>query len=130
MIEFQLFMLVAILFLAGKDATSYKLKSKIDDSLSYTRIKRFHRDGFILNLLFILPFIYFNYHDWHLYVVYTTLLRLIAFDLAFNYWAGLNPRFLGSTAWTDKQFIKIFGINGALKKSIVFTIVLILLNLI
>lgn len=64
MIEFQLFMLVAVLFLAGKDSTSHRLKDKKDNDLTEVRIQRFHRDGAILNFLFTLPFIYFDPNRW------------------------------------------------------------------
>lgn len=129
MIQFQLFMLVAILFLAGKDATSYKLKDKKDNDLTQIRIKRWHRDGVALNILFVLPFIYFDPNNWWKYILYSFLIRLSGYDIAFNYWGNLNYRFLGSTAWTDQQFIKIFGEDGAIKKSIVFLFILTLLNI-
>ena len=122
-------MLVCILFLAGKDATSYKLKDKRDNDLTQIRIKRWHRDGVALNILFVLPFIYFDLPKWYFYILFSFLIRLSVYDLAFNYWGGLNYKFLGSTAWWDQQFIKIFGENGAVKKSIFFAVVLILLNL-
>lgn len=129
MIQFQLFMLVAILFLAGKDATSYKLKNKVDNDLTKIRIKRWHRDGVALNILFVLPFIYFDPSNWLIYSLFSFLTRLSVYDIAFNYWGGLNYKFLGSTAWTDQQFIKIFGEDGAVKKSLSFLIILIILNI-
>lgn len=129
MIGFQLFMIVAILFLAGKDSSSYKLKDKRDNSLTLARIKRFHRDGVALNALFVIPFIYFDPINWQKYIVYTLLLRLSIFDIAFNYWAGLNYKSLGSTAWWDQKFAEIFGEDGAVKKSIIFLLILIGLNI-
>ncbi len=129
MIIFQFYMIVVILFLAGKDAISYKLKSRVDNDLSFSRIKRFHRDGAFLNILFILPFIYFDTYSWWKYILYTILIRIAIFDPFFNYQAGLNSRFLGSTALWDKQFIKIFGINGAIKKSLLFIILLAITNI-
>lgn len=128
MIQFQLFMLVAILFLAGKDATSYKLKDKNDNDLTKIRIKRWHRDGVVLNILLVLPLIYFDPTNWWRYILYSLLIRLSIYDIAFNYWGGLPYKYLGSTAWWDRQFIKIFGEEGALKKSIFFLSILILLN--
>ncbi len=129
MIVFQIYMTICILFLAGKDVISYKLKSRIDNDLSYSRIKRFHRDGAFLNILFIVPFIYFDPYNWGKYVLYTTLIRISIFDPFFNCQAGLNFRFLGSTALWDKIFIKIFGINGAIKKSLFFIILLVITNI-
>lgn len=131
MILFQIYMLVCILLLAGKDATSYKLKDKNadDEVLERKRIIRWHRDGAILNALFVIPFLYFDPPNWHIYIFCTIILRLIVYDISFNYWAGLQPEYLGSTAWWDKQFIKIFGENGAIKKSLVFSGLLILVNI-
>jgi len=124
----QLYILIGTLFLAGKDASSYLLKDKnaSSDSLYYKRINRWHRDGVALFILLILPLCYFV-SGW--LALYGLLIRLAFFDLAFNKWAGLNMNFLGSTAKFDKIFSYIFGINGALKKSLAFLIILILLNI-
>jgi hypothetical protein len=122
--------LVCILFLAGKDATSYLLKNKNtqDVSLERKRIQRWHRDGVALNALIIVPIVYLR-PELYWIIFYTVLLRLAVFDLAFNKWAKLNYKFLGSTAWTDQFFSKIFGKYGAVKKSIFFLLVLTILNI-
>lgn len=125
----QIYVLVCILFLAGKDATSYLLKEKDDPDteLKLKRIQRWHRDGVALNMLIIVPIVYLAPElSW--IILYTVLIRLAVFDLAFNYWTGLNHRFLGSTAWADRFFHKIFGEDGAVKKSYFFLGVTILLN--
>jgi hypothetical protein len=125
----QIYVLICLLFLAGKDATSYKLMEKDDPytDLKRKRIRRWHRDGVALNALVITPIVYFRPElSW--IILYTVLLRLAVFDLAFNYWAGLNIKYLGSTAWADNLFSKIFGKYGAVKKSIFFFALLILLN--
>jgi hypothetical protein len=125
----QIYVLVCILFLAGKDATSYLLKDKNQLGLiTNSRIDRWHRDGVALNLLVIVPIVYLRPElSW--IILYTALIRLAVFDLAFNKWAGLDYRYLGSTAWTDKMLIKIFGTNGAVKKSIFFFVLLVILNI-
>lgn len=131
MILAQIYVLICILFLAGKDATSYRLMEKDDPytSLKQKRIRRWHRDGVALNALIIVPIVYLApQYSW--IILYTLLIRLAIFDLAFNRWAGLNYKFLGSTAWADRQFAKIFGQYGAVKKSIFFAAVLIALNFI
>lgn len=122
-------MVVCILFLAGKDATSFKLKDKAvrDKELEEKRIKRWHRDGVALNILFVLPFLYFDPINWWQYISLALLLRLSIYDIGFNYWAGLNYKFLGSTALWDRIFVKIFGLNGAVKKSITFLVLTVLL---
>ena len=117
----QIYVLICILFLAGKDATSYLLKDKDapPSSLNSNRIRRWHRDGVALNVLIIVPIVYLRSELWMI-IPYMLLIRLAVFDLAFNKWAGLNIKCLGSTAWWDKAFSKVFGNNGAIKKSIFF----------
>ena len=125
----QIYVLICLLFLAGKDATSYKLMEKDDPltELKRKRVRRWHRDDVALNALVITPIVYLRPElSW--IILYAVLLRLAVFDLAFNYWAGLNIRFLGSTAWADQIFSKIFGQYGAVKKSVFFLALLVLLN--
>lgn len=130
MILAEIYVLVCILFLAGKDASSYLLKDKNRpaNSLDKKRIERWHRDGVALNMLVIVPIVYLRPELWMI-IIYTLLLRLAVFDIAFNKWASLDYRFLGSTAWSDKIMAKIFGNYGAVKKSIFFLTILILLNI-
>lgn len=126
----EIYVLICILFLAGKDASSYLLKehNKPENQLDKKRIQRWHRDGVALNALIIMPIVYLK-PELYLIIPYTILIRLAVFDLAFNKWASLNYNFLGSTAWTDKAMIKIFGKYGAVKKSIFFFAVLVALNI-
>lgn len=128
MIITQIYILVCILFLAGKDASSYKLKDKNNiGPLTDKRIKRWHRDGVALWLLITLAPVYYQHLYW--IMLYSLLIRLSVFDLAFNYWAGLPYKYLGSTALADKLFSKIFGLQGAVKKSLFFLAILITLNI-
>jgi hypothetical protein len=129
LIIFQAYLITCCLFLAGKDADSYQLKDKKDNDLSAGRIKRWHRDGFILYVLFILPLVVWDTVDNWKIVIAATLIRLAFFDLAFNHWASLPTTYLGGTAWADKQLVKIFGINGAVKKSLTAAAMLIAGNL-
>jgi hypothetical protein len=125
----QAYLLTCCLFLAGKDADSYQLKDKKDNDLSAGRVKRWHRDGFILYVLFIIPLaVWDNMDNWKILIA-AGLIRLAFFDLAFNHWASLPTTYLGSTAWADKQFVKIFGINGAIKKAATFLLLWIAGNL-
>jgi len=128
MIIAEIFLIICILFLAGKDASSYLLKDKLrsDNTIDLNRIKRWHRDGVALNILFILPLLFIV--QWYI-IIYALLIRLSFFDIAFNKWAGLNPTFLGSTSEVDKIFIKIFGKKGAIKKSLFFFAILIIFNI-
>lgn len=131
MIETQIYLALATLLLAGKDATSYLLKDKNStNGLELKRIKRWHRDGVALALLFIVQFIYNDPSNWWKYLTYALLIRLILFDPFFNKWSKLNVKYLGSTALFDRLFSKIFGNFGALYKSLTFTIILIILNFI
>ena len=129
MIILEIYVLVCVLFLAGKDATSYLLKDKMStNSLDTGRISRWHRDGVALNALILMPIVYLR-PELYWIILYAVLIRLAIFDIAFNKWAGLDYRFLGSTAWTDKFFAKIFGTYGAVKKSIFFLVALVVLNI-
>ena len=117
---FQLYYFVCTLFLAGKDADSYLLKDRRDNPMSYARVKRWHRDGVVLAVLPLVPFVcWLPFLAWKI-CLSALLIRLTAFDLPFNHWASLPPYYLGGTAWADRQFVKIFGINGAVKKSLTF----------
>ena len=129
MILAEIYVLICLLFLAGKDASSYLLKDKNrpQNSLDRKRIQRWHRDGVALNALIIVPIVYLR-PELYWIIFYTALIRLAIFDLAFNKWASLDYRYLGSTAWADKVLSKIFGKYGAVKKSIFFFIVLIAVN--
>lgn len=125
---FQLYLITCVLFLAGKDADSYLLKDRTDNALSSGRVKRWHRDGFILYILFLLPLIVWDGSDNWRTAIAVTLIRLSLFDLGFNHWAGLPESYLGGTAWSDRLFVRIFGINGAARKSLTFLAILIILN--
>jgi hypothetical protein len=127
----QIYVLICILFLAGKDASSYLLKDKISPvtDLTLKRIQRWHRDGVALNALVIVPIVYLR-PELYMIIPYTVLIRLAVFDIAFNKWSGLDYRYLGSTAWADRFFSNIFGKYGAVKKSLAFLVVLIILNFI
>jgi hypothetical protein len=122
----QLYLLLGILFLAGKDATSYRLKDhNVSGKLIMGRIKRWHRDGLVLWLLITLPMIYFVH--WQM-AIYSVLIRASIFDMAFNKWGGIASTYLGGTAWADKAFVKIFGVHGAIKKSLAFAFLWAALN--
>lgn len=124
----QLYIILCTLFLAGHDSTSYLLKAGGTNigPLLFKRIKRWHRDGVIIFTLCCIPWIYLAGLK---IIIASLLIRLSFFDIAFNKWSGLPYKQLGTTATTDIFFTKIFGQNGALKKSIVFFIILILLNI-
>lgn len=120
------FLLVFKLFLAGKDASSYLLKDKnATGQLTSNRIKRWHRDGVAIDALNTASVAYIFGPAWWQVILVSLVIRLAVYDLAFNYWAGLNINYLGSTAWADQQFVKVFGINGAVKKSLFFLAILV-----
>lgn len=119
------------MLLAGKDASSYLLKDKTSHtSLAVRRIQRWHRDGVFLYILYILPILSLHLELYWIINIFicAILIRLSVFDLAFNYWAELNIRYLGSTSYIDKIFSRILGNNGALYKSLFFILVLIAWN--
>ena len=126
MIILFLYLLLLIGFLAGKDGSSYLLKNKTDDSLTSGRIKRWHRDGVILMILgTAATFVRFDQWInvtiepyWWQAIILASILRVSIFDLLFNKYASLNIHYLGGTALSDKVFVKIFGINGAVTKAV------------
>ena len=124
----QLYIIVCTLFLAGHDSTSYLLKSGGTNigPLLFKRIRRWHRDGSIIFFLCCLPLVYFI--GWQI-IIAALLIRLSFFDLAFNLWSGLPIEMLGTTADADKFFAWVFGKDGALKKSLLFLVLLVLLNI-
>lgn len=125
----ELYITVTLLFLAGKDASSYRMKdhSGRNEVLQKKRVKRWHRDGVALFILIVIPCVYFTQNYW--LILYAALIRLTFFDPSFNHWAGLPTTFLGSTAVWDRFFIRIFGLKGALLKSLTFLVILILSNI-
>lgn len=128
-IIYQLYLLISKLFLAGKDASSYLLKDKrANGELTNNRIKRWHRDGVFLDVLYTLGAAYNADKNWWKVVIASVLIRLSIFNLVFNYWAGLSITELGSTAWFDKKLSKIFGQQGAVKAAIFFFILLIIFD--
>jgi len=119
-------MLVFLLFLAGHDSSSIRLRDKFVDALTLKRIKRWHRDGTIIYGMFCIAI---SYHVSLFLLIPAILIRLAFFDPALNYWTDFNPGFIGTTAFWDKKFARIFGKNGAIRKAIVFLLLLIVLNI-
>jgi hypothetical protein len=129
MLVAQIYVLICTLLLAHKDAMSYLLKDKNspDTAEKLSIISKWHRDGFLMNALFVIPvFALSPALSW--IILYSILIRLAVFDVAFNYWARLDYRHIGTTATTDKFFSKIVGEKGAIKKSLFFLIVTVVLS--
>jgi hypothetical protein len=126
---FELYLLVCVLFLAGKDADSQQLKDKTDNPLTRGRVNRWHRDGVALYALNLVPLLFFWWALWWQTILAAGLIRLAVYDLAFNHWASLQMTYLGGTAITDRIFVGIFGINGAVRKSITFSAILVAGNI-
>lgn len=125
---FEIYYIICTIVLAGKDADSYQLKDRKDNPLSYSRVKRWHRDGLILAALYVVPFV-----GWHPEIAWKScvaalLIRLVCFDIPFNIWAPLPVRYIGGTAWVDRQFVSIFGQQGAVQKSLTFLVLLLIQN--
>lgn len=126
----ELYLLIVKLFLAGKDASSYLLKDKSAQGILVgNRIKRWHRDGVALDILSVIPVVYIVGQDWWQVIISNILIRLSFYDIAFNRWAGIDLTYLGSTAKFDRFFIKLFGVHGAIKKSLVLFVLLITFNI-
>ena len=123
-------MLAFILILAGQNAVSFLLMDKSPaNDLKYKRLDQWHRDNVLLNVVAIVPFLMLDLKHVHLYILYALVLRVALFDVLFNYLARLKYTYIGETAKVDKIFRKVFGAQGAVKKAIVFILVLVLLNI-
>ena len=122
----QAYLIICVLFSAGHDSSSIRLRQTVSDYMTIKRIRRWHRDGFLLYVLFCVPVIFIG--GWKIAIA-AALIRASIFDLALNKWTDYNYKFIGTTAFWDKQFSKIFGKDGAVKKSLAFLLVLIALNI-
>jgi hypothetical protein len=122
-------LVIFTLFMAGKDASSYLLKDKeATGDITTKRIQRWHRDGAAIFAMFTGTLAFDFPCLWYWIVAQALLVRLAIFDIAFNYYSSLNLNYLGSTAFVDKIFVKIFGVNGAKEKSLAFLAAAIILT--
>jgi len=119
--------LTITLLLAGKDASSYLLRGVLDpyQGVTKSRLDRWHRDGVFIHGLFTVILAWAT-GMWITVPIQALLVRLGFYDLAFNKWASLPTTYIGNTSGVDRIFRKIFGNNGALEKSIVFLVILLL----
>lgn len=119
--------LIFTLFLAGKDASSYLLRGMIDpyQGVTKSRLDRWHRDGVAIHGIFTFVLAWAT-GLWVTIPIQALLVRLSVYDLAFNKWSSLPETYIGNTSKIDRFFRRIFGNNGALEKSIVFLIILII----
>lgn len=130
----EIALIICTLFLSGKDASSYLMKDKTANSLMIERINRWHRDGLINYILYSVLLIFWGTNFSQVFfdpemAIASVLIRPAFFDLSFSKWSSLPQREFGTTAFWDIQFTKIFGKAGAVKKSLFFLFILVLLNL-
>lgn len=139
----EILIAIACLFLAGHDSTSYLLRKGGNNSgtLLYSRLDRWHRDGLVNYCVVVLAInvgeicyalkmgqsFSLSMIDWKMFIA-AGLIRLSFFDPSFNYWSQLPLNLIGTTAFADRLFARIFGHKGALLKSLSFFIILIILN--
>ena len=116
-------MIIAIkFFLAKKDADSYNLESHSSDLAPVSKINIWHSDGVILDFLITLGLTISTTYYWELPLL-SLLVRAAIYNIVFNKYAGLSMTYLGGTATLDKISKSIFGIQGAVKQSLAFSIV-------
>lgn len=128
---FEIYFLICQSYQVGKDTISYKLKDVHTDPLTASRLARWHAHGVIMALLSLVPgivLIWLKFGASYVYLpaIGAGLIRLALYDISFNKWADLDLSYLGSTPKADRFFIQLFGTNGALKKALIFFILLIL----
>lgn len=129
-IVLQIFILAFILVLAAKDAYSYLLENKnIVATPEVLNLKdKWHLSGAALFILYAVSLAIASGFWWELPVL-AILIRLSFYDITFNFFAKLSLAFIGTTAKTDLFLRKIFGKNGAIIKSVIAFILLILFNM-
>jgi hypothetical protein len=117
---------IFILLLGGKDATSYLLREVKDPYKGITKIRldRWHRDGVLIHSLYTFTLAWAT-GLWVVVPLQTLLVRLAVYDIVFNKWASLPFTYIGETSRVDRFFRKVFGTQGAIKKLIVFLLILI-----
>ena len=117
--------LIFTLFLAGKDASSYLLRAMLDpyQGVTKSRLDRWHRDGAVIHGIFTAVLAWAT-GLWIAVPIQALLIRLGFYDLAFNKWSTLPITYIGNTSVVDRAFLKIFGKNGAVEKSAVFLLIL------
>ena len=113
--------IIATLLLASKDADTQLLKSKTDDALTLSRLNRWHKSGFFIASLVCTLCVLIHPELWWFMIPACVLIRSSLFDLGFNRWSSLDIRYIGNTAFTDRIIFRpLFGVNGAIVKSVVF----------
>lgn len=115
------------LFLAGKDASSFLLRGVTDpyQGVTKSRLDRWHRDGVAIHGIFVAVLVWAT-GLWLTVPIQALLIRLGFYDLAFNKWSSLPITYIGNTSGVDRFFLKVFGRNGAVKKSAAFLLILLL----
>ena len=109
-------------FLAKKDADSYNLEYHNSDSSTLSKIKIWHRDGAILYVLIVVGITINTRFYWEIPIL-SVLIRASIYNLVFNNYAGLSMTYFGGTSFFDKLSKKIFGVQGAIKQSLVFLVI-------
>lgn len=115
------------LFLAGKDASSYLLRGMLDQyqGVTKSRLDRWHRDGVFIHAIFTFVLAWAT-GLWITVPIQALLVRLGFYDLGFNKWSSLPITYIGNTSKVDRIFLRIFGKNGALEKSLAFLLILLI----
>src|ERR1700749_3328013 len=90
---------VFILFLAGKDASSYLLRGMLDayQGVTKSRLDRWHRDGVAIHAIFT-GVLAWATGLWIAVPIQAPLIRLGFYDLAFNKWSNLTMTYIGNTS--------------------------------
>jgi hypothetical protein len=89
--------------------------------------KRWHRSGYIMYALFFIPLTYFI--GWQVLIA-GLILRGSVYDIGHNYGARLRAGYIGDGAeFWERLFLRIFGIDGGIKKAFAFMVLLIILNI-
>jgi len=123
LIYIQQALILAFAFYAGKhDGDSHLSNRRLLD----TERKTWHRSGYILYIIFttLVGFIH-----WKLSIC-AAIARGI-FDIGYNVGGKLKLSYIGDgREFWERLFIKLFGVDGGVKKAIAFILLLIVLNVV
>lgn len=124
----QAFLIIYTCASASHDGRTYRINGK--PLKPYVTIKMWLKWWHIDNAIEYLAVLgiagFFNY--WM--IAAGLFIRVALFDVCYNKAADLPPKFIGTTAWFDRIFYRLFkNIGGAITKSILFLILLIAVNI-
>ena len=118
---YQILMIVFIIFSARQQGMTHAGNKMLDKDEQ----KKWHFDGLATYCIMCAAMVYSCY--W--LVIPAFIIRVALFDPIYSKRAGLKPAYIGDgKQFSERLAIKLFGVNGGIKKAIVFLILSFALN--